>query len=154
MARNVVTAVDSADFFVQAKDSLTNILNVVTTATSSVVSADITNTLHKGAIFYVAIASVTVTAATLALNINGKNAVDGLYYPVCRVSVDGVSVGSQGKFTAQIYPGVTTPGPANANAVSAVLPAVFQVQASLTISNTTATMSGTVSYSVGISKIL
>ena len=92
MARSIQTAVDSADFFVQAQDALTAIIATqsATAGASSPQSADISNRLHRGVAFYITVASVTVNTATLAVNLLGKNAVDGLYYQVGRVSLDGI----------------------------------------------------------------
>lgn len=158
MARNVVTQVDSADFFVQHRDSTALVLNPGTTAGGTNNSADQATTLHKGVALYVAIASMTVNTATLAVNINGKNAVDGLYYPVARCSLDGLTNGSGGNFGIEIYPGMVSNDiasnvpPAFAQR-QGVTPAVFQVQASLTVT-TTASMTGTLSYKIGMSKLV
>jgi hypothetical protein len=58
MARNVVTAVDSADFFVQARDIAAALINVVATATGTQNSPDQVNTLHKGVVLFAVITSM------------------------------------------------------------------------------------------------
>jgi len=152
MARNPVCLADRVEMYVQHQDSSANILSATATAATSLTSSDQTNTVQKGAVFYVTVTSLTVNSATLGINVNGKDAVSGAYFPVGRVSIDGVV--ASGLYTGIIYPGIGTAGlPANANAANGVLPATFQVQASLTIT-TTASMSGTLGVRMGMSKIL
>jgi hypothetical protein len=65
-----------------------------------------------------------------------------------------MNVTTQSTYTGIIYPGIGTTGlPAGAFAANGILPAIFQVQASLSVV-TTAGMTGTVSYRMGMSKIL
>jgi hypothetical protein len=164
MARAVQTAIDSLNFFVESRNA-GNILNVTTTATGGATSADLINTAQRGAMFFITFASVTVTGATLALNINAKDVATSTYFPYCRVSIDGISVGASTQYTALFYVGATsTPGAVGSNIGSAMagnvtniglpLPGTFQIVSSLTISNTTATMSGTVTYSVDYGKVM
>jgi hypothetical protein len=148
MARNPHCLSDSVDLYVQHQDAVSNVIAVTATATTSLSSSDQINTVQKGAAFYVTVTSLTVNTATLGINVNGKDSVSGVYFPVGRVSVDGIV------YTAIIYPGIGTAGlPANAFAANGILPAVFQVQASLTLT-TTAGMSGTLGVKMGMSKIL
>jgi hypothetical protein len=155
MARNITTATDSLDFFVQSQDSLTSIVSVAaTTSNATFTSADIKNTLHKGAAFYIFIGTLTVNSVTLGININGKNAVDGLYYPLIRTSLDGIA--ANGNLGAEIYPGLVDSNATGGSIAHAegVLPAVFQVVASLTVT-TTASMTGTFNgFKMGMSKVL
>ena len=165
MARAVNTAVDSLNFFVESRN-VGNIFNVITTATGGATSADIINTNQVGGMFFITFASVTVTGATLALNINAKDISTSTYFPYCRVSVDGVTLGvTAAQYIALFYVGaVSTPGTTGINIGAALagnvaniglpLPGTFQVVSSLTISNTTATMSGTTSYRVDYAKIM
>lgn len=157
MARNVVTQVDSADFFVQHRDLGTAFTVQATNGGTSPVSADQLNTVQKGLILFVNVVSLTVNTATLAFNINGKN-LDGNYYQVARASLDGLTNASNGKFGIEFYPGMVSNDiasnvpPAFAQR-QGVLPPVFQVQASLTVT-TSAAQSGVLTYSVGMSKLL
>jgi hypothetical protein len=152
MARNPHCLSDSVDLYVQHQDAVSNVIAVTATATTSLSSSDQINTVQKGAAFYVTVTSLTVNTATLGINVNGKDSVSGVYFPVGRVSVDGIV--ATGVYTAIIYPGIGTAGlPANAFAANGILPAVFQVQASLTLT-TTAGMSGTLGVKMGMSKIL
>jgi len=152
MARNPHCLSDSVDLYVQHQDAVSNLIAVTATATTSLTSSDQINTVQKGAAFYVTVTSLTVNSATLGINVNGKDAVSGVYFPVGRVSIDGVA--ASGVYTAIIYPGIGTTGlPANAFAANGILPAIFQVQATLTLT-TTAGMSGTLGVKMGMSKIL
>jgi hypothetical protein len=152
MARNPVCLADRVEMYVQHQDSTANLISVTATATTSLSSSDQTNTVQKGAVFYVTVTSLTVNSATLGVNVNGKDAVSGSYFPVGRVSLDGIV--ASGVYTAIIYPGIGTTGlPTNAVAANGILPAIFQVQASLTLT-TSAGMSGTLGVKMGMSKIL
>jgi hypothetical protein len=152
MARNPTCLSDSVEMYVQHQDATANIISVTATATTSLTSADQTNTFQKGAAFYVTVTSLTVNSATLGVNINGKDAVSGTYFPLARVSIDGIT--ATGRYTGIIYPGIGTTGlPTGANAANGILPAVFQVQASLTLT-TSAGMTGTLGVAMGMSKIL
>jgi hypothetical protein len=152
MARNPHCLSDSVEMYVQHQDASANVISVTATATTSLTSSDQNNTVQRGAAFYVTITSLTVNTATIGINVNGKDAVSGVYFPVGRVSIDGVA--ATGAYTAIIYPGIGTTGlPTGAVAANGILPAVFQVQASLTLT-TTAGMSGTLGVKMGMSKIL
>lgn len=164
MARSVNTIIDSLNFFVESRN-VGNIFNVLTTATGGATSSDISNTAQVGGMFFITFASVTVTGATLALNINAKDISASTYFPYCRVSIDGVSVAASTQYSALFYVGATsTPGATGTNIGAAMagnianiglpLPGVFQVVSSLTISNTTATMTGTTSYRVDYAKVM
>jgi len=165
MARSVQTAIDSLNFYVESRNA-GNVLSVLATATGGATSADLINTDQRGGMFFITFASVTVTGATLALNVNAKDVQSGTYYPYCRVSVDGVTSGvTAAQYIALFYVGaVSTPGSSGINVGAAMagnttniglpLPGTFQIVSSLTISNTTATNSGTVSYTVDYGKVM
>jgi hypothetical protein len=155
----IVVLADSADFFVQAQDATAAVIATLsaTAGASSPQSADISNRLHRGVAFYITVASVTVNTATLAVNILGKNLVDGNYYPVARCSLDGIV--TTGQYAMAIAEGMVAAGGGpsqgtNFSQNQGILPAVFAVQASLTVT-TTSSMSGTLAYSVrGMSRTL
>lgn len=165
MARAVQTAVDSLNFFVESRN-VGNILLATTTATSGITSADQINTDQQGALFFITMASVTVTGATLALNINAKNISTSTYFPWARVSLDGLTASSSLQYMAMLYVGAAstpvafgTGAPSvgfteNMTVIALPVPPVFQVVSSLTISNSTATMSGTASYRVDYEKVM
>ncbi len=156
MARAVNTVVDSLNFFVESRN-VGNIFNVITTATGGATSADIINTNQVGGMFFITFASVTVTGATLALTIQAKDISTSTYFPYVRLSVDGVTVAGPLQNIALLYVGAvtqTTVVPSTVQTVGMPLPGVFNVVASLTISNTTATMSGTASYRVDYAKVM
>jgi hypothetical protein len=148
----VFKAVDSVDFFVQALDLPVSVLSVTTTATNNfAASADIKNTVHKGAVLFLAVTSLS-TISTIGININGKDPVTGNYMLVSRVSLDSVPAGA-GNYAAEIYPGLTDTGGASAAGFhrdSAVLPAIFQVVASTVVAGG----AGTIAFKMGMSKIL
>lgn len=149
MARSVQTQVDSADFFVQHQDLPSSLIATVTATNGSAtspVSADQANRVHKGLLCFVAISSVTVNTATLAVNVNAKDPISGAYVQVGRVSLDGITTTTNAAF--EFYPGLT-----GASRDSMVAPALYQVQASLTVT-TTASMTGTVAYRVSGSRLL
>jgi len=156
MARSVNTVIDSLNFFVESRN-VGNIFNVVTTATSGATSADIINTNQVGGMFFITFASVTVTGATLALTIQAKDVSASTYFPYVRISVDGVTAGGPLQNIALLYVGAvpqTTVVPSTVQTIGMPLPGVFNVVSSLTISNTTATMSGTASYRVDYAKVM
>jgi len=171
MARSVQTATDVADFFVGSLDlPLTTLavtvavaLNISATAGSTNNSLDQTNTLHKGAWFFLNVASISVNTATLAVQLNGKNPQGGGYITLARLSLDGITNGNANSpMPIGVYPGFTAPtqpAASGTNPISGVqgfsipLPKIFQVQASLTIT-TTASQTGIVSYSISQSRIL
>lgn len=154
MARNVVTQVDSADFFVQAQDATAAVLNITATATGSNASADITNTMQKGAVFFVTITSLAV-ATTIGININGKDPLTLAYMPLARVSLDGANAGAPLVTAFAVYPGFTTQASLGASGsgqgVSAALSRIIQVVASI---GQAGGVSTPFSYKIGMSKVL
>lgn len=155
MARSIQTAVDSADFFVQAQDITTALLSITATATSTQNSADQTNRLHKGAVLFINVVSVAATT-TVALNVQAKDPVSGNYVTIGRVSLDGQATNAVGTQALEIYPGISAQaslGTANTpGGINAALPQTWRVQASITA---TASQGGAgVSFSVSASKIL
>jgi hypothetical protein len=154
MARAVQTAIDSLNFFVESRNA-GNIITATATISAAGISPDQTNLAQHGAMFFVALASVSVSSATIQLSINAKDVVSGTYFPYLKASVDGLSAaGSQGMLV--VYPGIVGGGFLNANnaTASVPLPNVFQVVTSMTISSTTATNSGTATLTVDYSKIM
>lgn len=166
MARDVSTIIDSLNFFVESRN-VGNILSATTTATGGITSPDFVNTNQQGALFFITMASVTVTGATLALNINAKDVSASTYFPYARVSLDGLTASSSLQYMLMLYIGAaSTPVILGGGAALGVsfaenmtilplpVPPVFQIVSSLTISNTTATMSGTASYRVDYEKVM
>lgn len=152
MARNPTCLSDSVEMYVQHQDVESSLISVSATATADLTSSDITNTVQKGIALYITVASLTVNTCTIGININGKSAVTDTYFPVARVSVDGIT--ATGRYTGIVYPGIGTSGlPTGANAANGIIPATYQVQASLTLT-TTASMSGTLGLRVDACKIL
>jgi hypothetical protein len=152
MSRAVQTAIDSLNFFVESRNA-GNIISVVATATGSFTSNDQTNLAQNGGMFFVTIASVTVNTVTVQMSINAKDVQSGAYFPYIKASLDGLAPGTtQGILTVYPGAGAGTFVPANGAAIGMPLPNVFQVVASLTIT-TTASMSGTVGYSVDYGKV-
>ena len=151
MSRAVQTAIDSLNFFVESRNG-GNIASVLTTATGSFTSSDQTNLAQNGGMFFVTIASVTVNTVTVQMSINAKDVQSGTYFPYIKASLDGLAPGTtQGMMI--VYPGATSTFINTENAVvSAPLPNVFQVVTSLTIT-TSASMSGTVGYTVDYGKL-
>jgi len=168
MANAVNTAIDKFNLYVEAQDitasvlnatlpnanfpfqtivvtATNSLLNVAATATSSPTSQTIYNSGNKGLQVYINITSLTVNTVTIGVNLLGKDPVTGALVQVGRVSIDGVA--ANGEQQAQFYPGIS-----GAGRDSVALPPNFAVQASLTIS-TTASMSGTLSYTVSGSKL-
>ena len=150
MSRAVQTAIDSLNFFVESRNA-GQVISVVTTGTGSFTSTDQTNTAQNGAMFFITLASVTVTSATVQFSINAKDVQTGIYFPYIKASVDGLS-GATPQGMVIVYPGASgTFVNAGNTVVPMPLPNVFQVVTSLTITNTSST--GTVSYTVDYSKV-
>jgi len=158
MARGIQTAVDSADFFVQhtaGQDTRDSSLLVNLTATATgFVGGDQVNTIHKGVMLMVALASISINTATLAVNVNAKRG-DGTYFNIARLSLDGLTNGNANSQDIMVvYPGaVSPPNPGNVTAFGIPLPGKMQITTSLTIT-TSASQSGVVGYSVGQSKVV
>jgi hypothetical protein len=150
----VFKLVDSVDFFVQAQDASSAVLNISATATGSQASADITNTAHKGAVFFVTITSLAV-ASTIGVNINGKDPLTLAYMTLARVSLDGANAGAPLTTAFAVYPEFTTQASLAAGGsgqgVSSALSRVFQVVASV---GQAGGVSTAFSYKIGMSKIL
>jgi hypothetical protein len=153
MARNVVTAVDGADFFVQAFDAVTPIITApITSVAAGYTSPDQKNTLHKGAMLYMIVTSLS-TAVSLAVRVNGKENVTGTYVQIGAVSLDATSMAAGAQnIGIQVYPGLLAqtaiPSTNQPAQINAVLPAVFQVVVSA------AAAPGTFSFKMGQTKIL
>ena len=154
MARGVNTLIDSLNLYIEHKNETSAVLTITSSATTTALSSLYSNTWHKGAVLYVHIASLTVNEATIGFNIKGYDPVNGLYYPVARVSIDSVTASSSTDYSAIIYPGIGTTGlPTNAVAVNGILPAEFVVQAELTLT-TSAGQTGSLSVNTGMCRIL
>lgn len=153
MSRNPTCLEDSLALYVENENFSSAVIAEVTgTATTSLTSDDLTNTVHRGVALYITASAVSVNTATLGVNINAKNVSTELYFPVARVSIDGIA--AAGNYTGIIYPGIGTTGlPTGANAANGIIPRTFQVQTSLTIS-TTAGMTGTLGLRVDMCKLL
>jgi len=152
MARGIVTAIDSLDFFVQAQD--TNLGFAIAAASNQTnIGGTITNTQHRGAVMYVQVTSLTVNTATLALGILGINPVTGNGHLVGKVSLDGIV--TNGQYAISFYPGMVSANTSGGSFAQGpcLLPAKFQIQASMTVS-TTASMTGSLTYSVNMSRVL
>ena len=153
MARGIQTAVDSADFFVQARDVTTALINVVATATQTLNSPDQVNTLHKGVVLFLNVVSVAATT-TVGLNIQGKDPISGNYVTIGRVSLDGQATNAVGANMIEVYPGISAVASLGGQngGINGVLPATWRVQASITA---TASQGGAgISFSVGQSRVL
>jgi hypothetical protein len=153
MARAVQTAIDSLNFFVESRNAGNIIPAVQTTAAGGATSADQTNTAQRGAMFFIAGVSVTVNSGTINLNINAKDVVSGTYFPYLTIPVIVTAGATQS--VVVIYAGAVSGTFFNANdiLVNMPLPNVFQVITSLVVS-TSASMSGTLTYSVDYSKVM
>lgn len=152
-SQDINSTVLSASVGLNPVTTATNsILNVVTTATGSNTSQNIPSGVQKGAAFYITIGSLTVNTATLGVNINAIDPLTGTAFPFIRASLDGLA--ANGTQTLVVYPGInSTLAAATATLIDMPMPANWQLVASLTIA-TTASMSGTLSYKIGGSKLL
>jgi hypothetical protein len=156
MSRAVQTAIDSLNFFVESRNA-GNIISASATVSAAGTSPDQFNTAQRGAMFFVTIASVSVTSATVQLSINAKDPQSGVYFPYLKMSVDGLNATTtQGVIV--LYVGAASAAGLNTaisnQLITMPLPNVFQVVTSMTISSTTATNSGTASLSVDYSKVM
>ena len=163
MSRAVQTAIDSLNFFVESR-SVGNIINAVTTATGGITSADLINTAQRGGMFFITIASISVNSATLQLSINAKDVAAGTYFPYAQVVLAALAPGSSLQYTALFYVGATsTPGAVGTGIAGTVngnvvnfglpLPGTFNVVSSLSLT-TTASQTGSLSYSVDYGKVM
>jgi hypothetical protein len=152
MGRAVQTAIDSLNFFVESRN-VGNIANVVTTATGTFISADQVNTAQKGAMFFVAFASVTVNTVSVNFSILAKDVSASVYFPYITqaIGVTPTTVNS----TIMLYVGAVsgTFSDPSVSLITLPLPNVYQVVVSLSVA-TTASMSGTVSYKIDSSKLM
>jgi hypothetical protein len=152
MARNVNTAVDSADFFVENRDVA--IQTIVATATSTQTGADQKNTLQRGVILNPVFSTIAATC-TVRFTVQGKDDISGLFYTVTSLSLDGITTGNVNTIMAGaplvIHPNAPAT-PVTGTGVAAVLPAKFRVITSITA---TASQGGAlVSLSVNASKVV
>jgi hypothetical protein len=154
MSRAVQTAIDSLNFFVESRNAGNIIVGQSTAGALSPTSLDQINTDQKGAMFFATFSSVSVNTATLALNINAKDAQSGTYFPYIRASMDGTS-SIPGQWMAVVYAGAVATTVVNTNVltIGMPIPGTFQVVASLTIT-TTASQTGSLTYSVDYSKVM
>jgi hypothetical protein len=163
MPRDISQVVDSLNFFIESQN-VGNLINVTSTATLGAVSPDQTNTQQVGAMFFIALASVTVNTVTLGVAINAKDVSSGTYFPYARVSLDGLTASSSLGYIAMLYVGAASTAVGNGAAMSLApagniqilpmpVPPVFQITSTLTIT-TTASQSGSVSYRVDYEKVM
>lgn len=153
MARNPTCLSDSVEMYVEHQDVSSSLIAVSATATTSLTSSDVTNTVHKGVAFYITVSSLTVNTCTIGVNLKGKSAVTGGYFPLARVSIDGIN--ATGSYSGIIHPSINSAvgSPTGSSATNGVVPATFQVQTSVTIT-TSASMSGTLGLRMDMCKIL
>lgn len=152
MSRAVQTAIDSLNFFVESRNA-GQVISVVTTGTGSFTSADQFNTAQKGAMFFVTIASVTVSSVNVQFSMNAKDVVTGNYVPYLTASVALTNSTTTGVILMYVgAASLTFVNPAVQAVINMPLPNVFQLVTSLSIGNTSG--SGTLSYSVDYSKVM
>jgi hypothetical protein len=94
----------------------TALINVVN-ATTTQYSADQTNTNHRGCILVCNVSAVA--AGTIAVSIQGKDPVSGIYYTL----FTGAAVATPITTTYQVYPGSTP----SASAYNGPLPTIWRV---------------------------
>ena len=173
MTRAISTAVDQFNLYVANQDinsavlnatatatlgtitstATNSVLNVSATATGTNTSQVIGNTNQNGLNLFLTISSISVNTATLAVVINAIDPLTGSAFPCVRVSVDGVSNTGPTTQLIQIFPGISaTLAATNTVQVNNVLPATFNITASMTVV-TTAAQTGTLSYKIGGSKL-
>jgi hypothetical protein len=154
MARAVQTAVDSLNFFVESR-SAGSIIIASATVSGAATSADQQNSQQVGAMFFVNLTSVSVTSATIQMSINAKDPVAGTYFPYVKASIDGLSAGNTNGMVI-MYLGAASATFLNADnaLITMPVPYIFQVVTSMTISSTTATNSGTTSFTVDYTKVM
>jgi hypothetical protein len=163
MSRAVQTAIDSLNFFVESRNA-GNIINAVTTATGGANSGDLINTAQRGGMFFITVASISVNTATLLLSINAKDVASGTYFPYAQIQLGSLVPGASLQYSALFYVGATsTPGATGGGIVGTMsgnvanfglpLPGTFQVVSSLAVT-TTASQTGTLSYSVDYAKVM
>ena len=152
MARDVQTAIDSLNFFVESRN-VGNIINVAATATGSSNSGDQANTQQIGGMFFVTFASVTVNTASVTFSILAKDVSASVYFPYVSQTLNVSSATT--KSTILMYVGAATGTFADPSVtlINMPLPNVFQVTVSLSVA-TTASMSGTTSYKIDYSKVM
>lgn len=150
MATYELKVLDSANLYVENTDLSTAVLTVTATSTATKNGADQTNLLHTGGLFYVVFTSVVATS-TVRVNVQGKDPISGNYITVASVSIDAVSVTTNGNASQAIYVYAGAVG-GNANVFGVPLPRTYRVQASITVINATATSA--VTMTIGQSKIL
>lgn len=144
------TATNSSSITATATNA---ILNVSATATGTNTSQTIAATQQNGLALFLTISSISVNTATLAVNINAIDPVTGNAFPWVKCSIDGVSNTGPTQQTIQMFPGISaTLAAANTIQINNVLPANFQVAASLTLT-TTASQTGSLAYKIGGSKL-
>jgi hypothetical protein len=151
----VFKAVDSVDFFVQARDS--SLLSVAATATGTQTGADQQITQQRGIILNPVFTTIAATC-TVRFTVQGKDDVSGLYYAITSLSLDGLTTGNIGVTGGilagapiKIYPGYTGT-PVSGTGVNDILPAKIRVLASIT-----ATASGggaATSFSVNAARVM
>lgn len=160
MGRAVSSAIDSVNFYCEQLDypsngAATSLISVTSTATQTLNSADVTNTVHKGAMLFVAFTSLAATA-TVKFNIQAKDPVSGSYFTIRSVSVDGVTIGNAVGPSILVYPSIlATVSAAYGTSdyqFNGYLPRTWRLQASIT-----ATASGgspSVGFTVGATKLI
>lgn len=153
MSRASTTLIDSLNFFVQAADQATSILTVTASATGTFTGVSLTNTLHKGGMFFINLTTVAATC-TVRFNLMGIDPVSGGSGVIGNISLDAISTGNIGNISWQVYPGiVTTVGTTNVEYHNnGIFSQKIFLQASITA---TASAGGAaVSFTTGLSKVV
>ena len=132
-----MTLTDELFFYVAVREDTTSILTVAASINNTVNGTSLTNTQHSGATFYLNVNAVSVTC-TIALNVQGKDPVSNNYLTIARASIDAVAATAvSAMYGFQLYPTATVGGSTTNPSVSAILPRVFRLVASITASTTT-----------------
>lgn len=152
MARSVATLIDSINFFVESQDITSSVLTVTASATGTYTGSDITNTFHKGGIFFINFTTIGATC-TCRFSLQGKDPVSGLYSVIATASFDGLTTGNiNSPFYLDVYPGVTDSAVTNGVRYTNIFPRVMRIRASITC---TASVGGAaVTLTTGLSKVL
>ena len=160
MSRAVSTAIDSVNFFAEQYDypangAATSLISVVSTATQTINSADVTNTIHKGVMLFVTFTSLAATA-TVKFNLQAKDPISGNYFNIRSMSVDGATIGTVIAPSILVYPSISASVSAAYGTTdyqfNTILPRTWRLQASITA---TASAGGpSVGFTVGATKLL
>lgn len=140
--RQLMRPVDAggADLVTPSNTSTAALVTLAAAAVSGV-SADQTNPLSRGLQLNINITSITGTAPTLTVTIQGKDPVSGVYYPL----LTSAALAAAGLTSLTLYPGATV---AAMVAASQVLPLTWRI--SYAIAGTTPAVSATIAANMQI----